>query len=641
MNNNDILNVLHNNGDELELPENLTPSAIEDSLSGVKRKSNKGIVSACATLTAVCLTVGTVFSVQNFNRKTNPYDNVFAKVEAVKKANEPSLLEGLYSFVKGEYAEYRAEIMEDSVYTSGSLTLDDGSGMSDYTGTNIQVDGVDEADFVKTDGRYIYSVSDKSIYITNPNDGKPILACEIETGYDINDLYIHENKLIAIAEGMDMSDEEVVADSAINSEYNSTTVLVYDVSNVESPELVSTLGQSGNCVSTRKIDNVIYLVTNYYVSDLRSISKNNPETYCPSYSTYDGVSCMPAENISICTNVDDVEYVTVASIDLNNPQEFADMKSVLGGGTDIYSSLENIYISSYSWDNATKTEIFRFSLDETKIEENGCLVVDGSILNQFSMDEYNGYFRIVTQKTNEVDYGEYVAMNIDDRTTSLYVFDGNLKQIGKTEDLAKGEAVKSVRFDGDIAYFVTFRQTDPLFTVDLSTPSNPKVLSELKIPGFSEYLHVMSDDLLLGFGRDADEINGWEKGMKISMFDTSDKTNVTEKATVIFGSENEYSEAEDNHKAVYVDEENYIIGIPYWSYEDLDEIGYVVYKYDVESNKFVELKTIEENTYEYYNFDYERFIRGMRIGDKFYIATDIGVFAYDYQSFEKTGEIKF
>ena len=641
MNNNDILNVLHNNGDELELPENLTPSAIEDSLSGVKRKSNKGIVSACATLTAVCLTVGTVFSVQNFNRKTNPYDNVFAKVEAVKKANEPSLLEGLYSFVKGEYAEYRAEIMEDSVYTSGSLTLDDGSGMSDYTGTNIQVDGVDEADFVKTDGRYIYSVSDEIIYIINPNNGKPVLVSKIETSYDVDDLYIHENKLIAIAQGIDMSAEKATDDNATNSEDYGTAVIMYDVSDAVSPELISILGQSGECVSTRKIDNVMYLVTNYYVSDLRRIAKNKPETYCPSYSTYDGVSCMPAENISICTNVDDVEYVTVASIDLNNPQEFADMKSVLGGGTDIYSSLENIYISSYSWDNATKTEIFRFSLDETKIEENGCLVVDGSILNQFSMDEYNGYFRIVTQKTNEVDYGEYVAMNIDDRTTSLYVFDKDLKQIGKTGELAKGETVKSVRFDGDIAYFVTFRQTDPLFAVDLSTPSNPKVLSELKIPGFSEYLHVMSDDLLLGFGRDADEINGWEKGMKLSMFDTSDKTNVSEKATILFASENEYSEAEHNHKAVYVDEENFIIGIPYWSYNELDEIGYAVFKYDVESNKFVELKTIEESTSVYKYFDYGRYIRGMRIGDKFYIATDVGVCSYEYQSFEKTGEIEF
>ncbi len=639
MNNNDILNVLHNNGDGLELPENLSPSAIEDSLSGVKRKSHKGVVSACVTLAAVCLTVATVFSVQSFNRKTSPYDNVFAKVESVKKANQSSLLDGIYSFVKGEYAEYKAEIMEDSVYTSGTLD----SGISDYSGTNIQVDGVDEADFVKTDGRYIYSVSDESIYIINPNNGKPLLVSELETGYDIHDLYIHGNKLVAIAQGMDMSDRKSTDDSAINFRYNGTSVLVYDVSDVDSPEQVSILGQSGFCVSTRKIDNVIYLVTSYDVGDLRKIEKDKPETYCPSYSTYDGVKCMPAEDISICTNVDRVEYVTVASIDLNNPQSFSDMNSVLGGGSNIYSSLENIYISSYIRDNGTKTEILRFSIDGTKIDENGSLIVDGSILNQFSMDEHNGCFRVVTEKTNEVDHGEYVSMSIDDRTTSLYVFDYDLKQIGKTEDLAKGETVKSVRFDGDIAYFVTFRQTDPLFAVDLSTPSSPKVLSELKIPGFSEYLHVMSDDLLLGFGRDADEIYGWEKGMKLSMFDTSDKTNVSEKATILFASENEYSAAENNHKAVYVDEENFIIGIPYWSYDELDIIGYAIFKYDVESNEFVELKTIEESASvsEYEYFDYGRFIRGIRIGDKFYIATDIGIYAYDYQSFEKTGEIMF
>ena len=641
MNNNDILNVLHNNGDELELPENLTPSAIEDSLSGVKRKSNKGIVSACATLTAVCLTVATVFSVQSFNRKTNPYDNVFAKVEAVKKANEPSWLDGIKHYITGQQKTEYVEDVKYSVLTSGTLAVDDGSGALDYSSTNIQVDGVDEADFVKTDGRYIYSVFDESICITIPNDGKPILASEIKTGYDINELYIHGNQLIAIAEGADMSDRKSTDDSVSKFEEYGVSVLMYDVSNADSPELVSILGQSGDYVSTRKINNVIYLVTSYSVGDLRKIKKDKPETYCPSYRTYDGVKCIPADDIAICENVERAEYVTVSSIDLNNPQSFADMNSVLGGGSNIYSSLENIYIASYSGDNGNKTEILRFSIDGTKIDENGSLIVDGSILNQFSMDEYNGCFRIVTQETNEVYYGEYVSMNIDDRTTSLYVFDKNLKQIGKTDDLAKGESVKSVRFDGDIAYFVTFRQTDPLFAVDLTTPSNPKVLSELKIPGFSEYLHVMSDDLLLGFGRNADEEYGIEKEMKLSMFDVSDKSNVSEKATILFASEGEYSAAEHNHKAVYVDEENFIIGIPYWSYEDFNNIYYSIFKYDVESNKFIELKTIEEYILVYRNFDYGRYIRGMRLGDKFYIVTETEIFAYNYQSFEKTGNLVF
>ncbi len=642
MNNNDILNALNTSGNGLDFPENLNPSAIEDSLSGVKRKSHKGIVSVCATLTAVCLTVATVatvFSLQSFNRKTSPYDNVFAKIEAVKKANEPSWLDGIKHYIKGQQKTESIEDSKFSVLTSGTLALDDGSGISDYSNTNIQVDGVDEADFVKTDGRYIYSVFDKSIYITIPNDGEPTLASEIKTDYDINELYIHENKLIAIAEGMDMSDKNSTDDSVSEFKDYGVSVLVYDVSKADSPELVSILGQSGDYVSTRKIDNVIYLVTSYDVGDLRKIEKDKPETYCPSYSTYDGVRCMPAEGISICTNVDCAEYVTIASIDLDNPQKFADMHSVLGGVSNVYSSLENIYISSYIQDNGTKTEILRFSIDGTKIDENGSLIVDGSILNQFSMDEYNGCFRIVTQKTNEVYYGEYVSMNIDDRTTALYVFDEDLEQIGKTDELAKGEAVKSVRFDGDIAYFVTFRQTDPLFAVDLSTPSNPKVLSELKIPGFSEYLHVMSDDLLLGFGRDADEINGWEKGMKLSMFDTSDKTNISEKATILFASENEYSAAEYNHKAVYVDEENFIIGIPYQSYENSNDIYYSIFKYDVESNKFIEHKKIEEYTLVYDVISYGRFIRGMRIGDKFYIVTETEIFAYDYQSFEKTGGI--
>lgn len=641
MNNNDILNVLHNNGNELKFPDSLDPSAIEASLSGVKRKSKKGIVSSCVTIGAVCLTVATVFITQSF--KISQYDEVYNAVEAVKKANEPSLFENIYNyFVKS--SGYELGVMEDAgdfTYSTGSVYAS-GSLGNQYSDTNVQVDGVDEADFAKTDGRFIYSIDSENIFITNPNNGKPELVSTIETGYEISDLYIHENKLIAVADGMDISEKTSTDDSAKKIEDYGTSVIVYDITNVSSPKEISTLAQSGDCVSTRKIGNVIYLTTSYSVDDLKNIVREEPQTYCPYYSTPDEVKCVEAGDISICDVVSTVEYVTVASIDLNSPENFADMCSVLGGGEDIYATLENIYISSYQWvDNSSKTQILRFSIDGTEIKKNGSLFVDGSILNQFSMDEYNGYFRIVTEKTNEVDYGEYVSMSINDRTTSLYVFDSNLNEIGKTEDLARGESVKSVRFDGDIAYFVTFRQTDPLFTVDLSEPDNPKVLSELKIPGFSQYLHVMSDDLLLGFGRDADEMTGIQEGFKLSMFDASDKTDVSEKSTMLFATENEYSEAEYSHKAVYVDEENYIIGIPYWSFDNLESVYYSLFKYDTANDEFVLLKTIEENSATSKYFDYGRFIRGMRIGESFYVVTNDGIYAYDYSSLEKTGNMNF
>ena len=645
MNNNDILNVLHQSGENFELPENLSPQAVEDSLSGVKRKSKKGIVSACVTLSAVCLTVATVFITQNV-KVSHQYDEVYSAVEAVKKANEPSIFEMIGDFFSGY--EYYVTKDETSVYTSGSasandieMMLDAGSSSGSYSDTNVQVKGIDEADVAKTDGRYIYSIEDKEIFITNPNNGNPVLVSKIDTDYEITDLYIHENKLIALANGIDVTEKASTEDTANKIDEYGTSVIVYDITDVSSPVEVSILGQTGNCVSTRKIDNVIYLVTSYYVDDLRGIVKDEPETYCPSYCTYDEVRCVPADNISICTNVEDVQYITVASIDLDNPQKFADMQSVLGGGDNVYASFDNIYISAYSWGDGNKTEILRFSIDGTEIKENGSLLVEGTILNQFSMDEYNGYFRVVTEKTDEIDYGEYVAFDMDGRTTSLYVFDSDLKQIGKTENLAQGESVKSVRFDGDIAYFVTFRQTDPLFTVDISDPQNPKVLSELKIPGFSQYLHVMPDNKLLGFGRDADVLSGITDELKISMFDTSDKTDVSELATKIFGSENSCSEAEYNHKAIYVDEENFIIGIPYWSYDEQQSVFYSIFKYDTQKDEFVLIKTIEEEFATSRYFDYGRYIRGIKIDENFYLVTDKAIYAYESKKFEKTGSVNF
>lgn len=642
MNNNDILNILHNSGESCQPSDRLDPAFVEDSLSGIKRKSKKGIVTTCVTLGVACLTVATVFITQSF--KTNPYDEIYKTVEAVKKANEPSLFKSVYNYLTGQYSAEDALIMEDigafgytneSVYTSSSLA-------DQYSDTNVQVDGVDEADVVKTDGRYIYSVDDEEILISNPNDGKPLFVTSIDTGYTISDMYIHENQLVAIADGIDISEKTATDDSAKRIKSYGTSVLVYDISDINSPKEISKLAQSGDCISTRKIGNVLYLSTSYSVDNFSAVKKEEPQTYCPYYSTPDEVRCIAADDITICDNVSSVDYVTVASIDLDRPQKFINMCSVLGGGEEIYASLKNIYISSYQRiDNSYKTQIMRFSINGTEIKQNGSLTVDGSILDQFSMDEHNGYFRVVTEKPNEQFYDGSVAINMNDKTTALYVFDSNLEQVGKTGDLAKGESVKSVRFDGDIAYFVTFRQTDPLFTVDLSNPQKPEILSELKIPGFSEYLHVMSEDLLLGFGRDADENTGIFESLKLSMFDTSDKTDVTEKATMLFATENEYSEAEYNHKAVYVDEENYIIGIPYWSYDNIESIYYSLFKYDTANDEFILLKTIEEQFDDGKYFEYGNFIRGIRINDSFYVVTTDAIYAYDYQSFEKTGSVVF
>ncbi len=676
MNNNDILNGLYRDGESYQPSDRLDPLAIENSLNDVNRKSNKKIISACVTLGLVCITVTSFLFVGNARKPVTPvnpnsYEEIYKVVNSIKKKNESTIFDYIsdINVSKDSVMENTADGNTSSGNPSANNDLEmnkdyaTGSSNEDYSDTNVQVEGVDEADIVKTDGNYIYSVKENKIYISDPNNGKPEVVSEINVGCDISEIYIHNNKLVAICRIYDLSNKGESTPDTLNSynyaEHYGASVVTYDLTDITSPKHISSLSQEGYYISSRKIDNVIYLTTNHDIYYYDDINKSKPETYCPVYSVDGKVSCIAPESISICEYADSISYTTVASINLDKPDSFADICSVLGGGYEIYASHNNIYITSYNYNeirNVNTTEILRFSIDGTEIEEDGRATVNGEILNQFSMDEYNGYFRIVTNATR-FSLRDWVT-STESTTTALYVLDENLKLVGKTEDVAKGESVKSVRFDGDIAYFVTFRQTDPLFAVDLSNPENPTILSELKIPGFSEYMHVMSDDLLLGFGRDADPETGIERGLKLSMFDISDNTEVKEITTKIFTDSDSYaySEAEYNHKAIYVDEKKFIIGIPYISYklynyhyiddtnyttENEDRFMYAIFKYDREKNEFVIIKKVRlipDSPADYY---YDAYSRGLRIGDYFYIVTTDSITSYNYSDFEKISELKF
>ena len=666
MNNNDILNELYNDGENFQPSDKLNPNSVENLLGGIKRKSHKGIVSACITIGIVCLTLSGLLGTVIFNQmsltlpiKTNSvtgsYDDIYKIVNSVKKANEDSIINEFaenFSFGTNEDITYNIT-QENSVDSLESNTANTGS---DYSETNVQVEGIDEADVVKTDGKYIYSLSDDNkIFITKPNNGNPEHISTIDISdtyihYSISDIYIYNDKLVAIANDYSSvkynnSSEEIANEDIVSNCYfsnYSTAVVIYDLSNINSPIQISNLTQSGSCISSRRIDNIVYLTTNYHIYNFDQIEKEKPQTYCPVYSVNGDIKCVDANSISVSEMVNSVEYITIASIDLDTPNNFADICSVLGAGSDIYMSHNNLYTtSSITEENINQTQIMRFSLNGTEITQNGSLTVDGWLLNQFSMDEYNNYFRIVTETSKYTVYKFDVFSNSDSTNTytTLYVFDNNLNLIGKTENVAKGENVKSVRFDGDTAYFVTFRQTDPLFTVDLSKPSSPQILSELKIPGFSEYLHVFGDDLLLGFGREADPETGWSEGLKLTMFDISDKTNVREIATRIFTTDEAYSTAEYDHKAIFVDEENNIIGIPYTTYDSDMELQqhYSIFKYEKEHQNFRLLKDIVL----YDDYIYSVYSRGLYIDNYFYIITQNKVYSFNYENFEQSEILTF
>lgn len=624
MNYNDILNELHKNSESCEPSDRINPDSVENLLSGVKRKSNKGVVSACVTLCVACFLMTGVFATVIYKNMARPelpiktggevssYDDIYNVVNSVRKANEPSIVDRITE----EFIDTR-DAMEMSDIGAESFAYTSGSSGTDYSETNIQVEGIDEGDVVKTDGEYIYSMSYHGVSISMAQESStPKAVSSIDIPYPVCDLYIYEDKIA------------VVADDTMTSDWN-TVVLTYDLTDIENPELISTLTQQGYYISSRRIDNILYLTTSYSVNDLEKIDKNKPETYCPSYGVDGNYSCVDFDSIYVSEMVEYVEYVTASSIDLNVADDFADICSVLGAGSDMYMSHSNLYITTPCIEeNSNATQIMRFSVNGTGITENGSVTVDGYILNQFAMDEYDGYFRVVTETTPVYTYDEYTTADNTGMHTTLYVFDDELNIVGKTEDVANGESVKSVRFDEDTAYFVTFRQTDPLFTVDLSDPASPEILSELKIPGFSEYLHIFGDGLLLGFGREADPYTGVTEGLKLTMFDVSDKTNVKEIATRVFTSSEVYSEAEYDHRAVFVDEEKGIIGIPYISYSNGEEVSsYSIFEYDEEVNDFILIKDIELSDLSY--------ARGLYIGEYFYIVTQDSIYTFDYKTFEQ------
>ena len=490
----------------------------------------------------------------------------------------------------------------------------------DYSKTNVQVEGIDEGDIVKTDGEYIYILRENELIISSAQGANSKIISQTtlfaeknnpgdsNTNEYANEIYVAGDYLAVITTKNSWQDYEdplmqtdllAVEDGIWPQNYTDISqAVMFDISDHSKPMQLDSIGQDGNYLNSRLIDDTLYLISNYYIYE--QADPDNPKTFVPGvYLDEERILTEPMD-ICIIPNIESTAYTTITSIDLSE-QNVIDTISVLGGGEIVYMSYENLYIalsryetnesSPYKEDQYTvvkyhdisTTEIARFSLTEGDVELAASGKVDGTLESQFSMDEYDGNLRMVTT-INSNSYAIYTdatkgwsnyvwdeESNIT--TNSLYVLDANMEVIGSVDELAENERVHSARFVGDTAYFVTFRQVDPLFAVDLSNPTVPTVLSTLKIPGFSEYLHNYGEDRLFGLGMDADEETGRTTGMKLIMFNIADPTDVTEKHTLLLDST--FSEALYNHKAILISPVHNLIAFPV-------EDGYDVYSYDDE-----------------------------------------------------------
>lgn len=395
-------------------------------------------------------------------------------------------------------------------------------GSNDFSGTNIQVEGVDEADIVKTDGEYIYFAKGTEVVLVKayPVEEAKVIS-RINMTNTVQDIYISENRLI-IFTAKTPTYYFYEYDDSVDNQYRSI-LTIYDITDRENPEEIREFNMDGTYFNSRLIDNYLYFIIR------NPAYLNNDEVPLPVIREGKTWSSIDADCIWYPNNTRGwMAYHTIASVDVQSDDAKLTTETfLLDEGSTIYVSPTNLYMTSEGWWRETRITKIGIQDGEIKFKANG--TVPGYVLNQYSMDEKDGYFRIATTGSND---GRRDGNN-------LYVMNEDLQTVGSVEGLAKGEQIYSTRFMGDRCYMVTFKITDPLFTIDLSDPENPTVLGALKIPGFSTYLHPYDENILIGIGKETVEDKSgdfaWQRGVKISLFDVSDITDPKELAKLEVG----------------------------------------------------------------------------------------------------------
>jgi inhibitor of cysteine peptidase len=502
---------------------------------------------------------------------------------------------GSYAHLKTLLEESQKRNQHEVVFTTMDIAMEEESAAGDFSTTNVQVQGVDEADVVKTDGQYIYQVNQGDIVITKavPADQMEVISTIDfdEKTFTPAEIYVDDSYLVAIGsmyhpQSYDstngMEKKMIMPHHPIQ---HTTKAFVFNIEDKSNPENIREVELEGHYISSRKVGSSLYFVANQYI-DVYSIMNEKTEISPPSFRDSvesDGYQSLSYDSIQYFPDSPEQNYMLVGGIDLENPEQAMDISAYLGSSQNIYASSKHLYVAVTKYEqkmetrsslrkdigyNEAKTMIYKFGLNEGIVHYKGEGEVPGSILNQFSMDEHLGNFRIATTKGDMWRSDEHTSKN------QLYVLDSALNIIGDIEDIAPGERIYSVRFMGDRAYMVTFRTVDPLFVIDLQNPKQPEILGALKIPGYSDYLHPYDENHIIGFGKEAVEMDrkdhkgntvdtmAYYLGMKVALFDITDVTNPKEKFNMTIGDRGTESELLHNHKALLFSKEKNIMAFP-------------------------------------------------------------------------------
>ncbi|TQR20405.1 beta-propeller domain-containing protein [Psychrobacillus vulpis] len=605
-----------------------------------------------------------------FGKTKFPF-KVYKELQSVQSKEELEAYFELVKKVQGNNGEHTV-VLEDTKASSSKESSNANGG--DHSTTNNQVEGVDEADMVKTNGSHIFSISENNVVIVNVENSKNMKE---EAKIKLTDDFYPTQLLLSDQTLMIIGQKNVFRTLEMNSTQDSakigmpmdsmTTVYFYDISNPASPKLSREIATEGFMNGARLTDNTLYYVTTVYPKFWMMKENEDVELRPFTFDSKSGEEAQPLsfDCIAILPGSLEGSYSIVSAIDLSNPVENEVLtKGYLGGSEQLYMSKDNLYLTSTIYEantsNAKKmiwnpgemdTEVFKFALNKTSVQFVGSSRLTGTILNQFSMDEHNGYFRAVTTKGNFWDDKEPSENN-------LFILDGGMKLVGSITGLAKDERIYSARFMGDKAYMVTFKQTDPLFVIDVSVPTAPKVLGELKIPGFSNYLHPLDENHLIGFGYEtksvpqegSDEPLIMTEGMKISLFDVSEFANPKEMDTEVIGGQGTYSPIQYDHHALFQHSGKNLYGFPISIYEKgkgqeyshFKQEGALVYEITPENGIVLKGDLLKPKNPNQEYEEWERSIQRMLyVENNLYTIALKEITSYNLNTFGKIGKITY
>jgi len=541
------------------------------------------------------------------------------------------------------------------------------SAVGNNSNTNTQVQGIDEGDTVKTNGDYIVNILNNKVYIISVETNKVVKTISYDPEKDAteyrwaSEIYLTDTQLIIMGTistyggGIGLREDAMV--KSIWWGYWGGQDTFIEVINLDTMDLNASYELKGGYFTSRLNGDQLIIIANQWET-LKYDEKDNPIVVEPTVTDIkDGtvISSIEEGNAYSLPNNQGNSFVNILKIDLTKTNE-PTLSSYLGWIQTVYMNEANLIIaqSRYEYNETTQlgssyTDLIRFDVATLDMKAQGS--VKGYLLNQFSLDIYEGTLRVALTNWDAI------------ATNRIVTLDMGMNKLDSIENLAEKETIRAVRFIKDKGYVVTFQNIDPLFVLDLSDPTNISVSGELKIPGFSTYLHPVSDTVLWGIAEDltvkqvTENGQTWNSverfGVKISLFDVSDPAHPTEITALNILGPSGYSEAQYNHKAIVLDDERDLVYIPFADYHydsytcSTGEKGESICNYTYESGiKVLQItetgvklvKTISVSS----SYDQNTWIsRSVWVGNKLYLLSNIGITVIDRTTFDKIGSITY